>query len=151
MFISAIGVLIPRIGCGGRGWGGAIAIIIAVMTHFANMESEVCPPNQAEIKRCRVSSSLYHFCLQGNLFSFRILSPTLPIPNNQLVATIEVDDFSVYGMVECEINSRSSFCRERGVFEAWRHFSVTTLDGEKRSISDSRRRKKYCHVFISNR
>ena len=90
MFISAIGVLIPRIGCGGRGWGGAIAIIIAVMTHFANMESEVCPPNQAEIKRCRVSSSLYHFCLQGNLFSFRILSPTLPIPNNQLVATIEV-------------------------------------------------------------
>ena len=63
-----------------------------------------------------------------------------------------MDDFSVYGMVECEINSRASFCRERGVFEAWRHFSVTTLDGEKRSaISASRLRKKYCHVFISNR
>ena len=51
MFISAIAAPIPRMGGGGR----AIVIIIAVMTDFVNMESEVCPPNQAEIKRCRVS------------------------------------------------------------------------------------------------
>ena len=62
-----------------------------------------------------------------------------------------MDDYSVYGKVECQIDSRGSLCRERGVFEAWRHFSVTTLDGEKRSVSAARRRKKYCHVFISNR
>ena len=62
-----------------------------------------------------------------------------------------MDDFSVYGKVECQIDSRSSLCRERGVFEAWRHFSVTTLDGEKRSVSAERLRKKFCHVFISNR
>ena len=84
MFISAIAAPIPRMEKGGR----AGLIIIAVMTHFVNMESEICPPNQAEIKRCLVSVSLHHF--KGVYFSFRILSPTLPIPNNQLVATIEV-------------------------------------------------------------
>ena len=51
MFISAIAAPILSMGCGGR----AIVIIIAVMTDFVNMETEVCPPNQAEIKRYRVS------------------------------------------------------------------------------------------------
>ena len=76
-------------GCGGR----AILIIIAVMTDFVNMESEVCPPNQAEIKRYRVSIYIIYCVIsvyKGIYFSFRILSPTLPIPSNQLAATIEV-------------------------------------------------------------
>ena len=61
--------------------------------------------------------------------------------------TVQVEDYSVYGSVQCEINRRRSFCREHSSFDPLLYFTVTTLDGEKRATR-SRVKRKYCHVFI---
>ena len=60
---------------------------------------------------------------------------------------VQVEDYSVYGSVRCEINRRRSFCREQSSFDPLLYFTVTTLDGEKRATR-SRVKRKYCHVFI---